>query len=224
MATLRQLFRRMRHHQSYHDRVVRMPGLDLLEPRVLLSADGPATIEVQALDTGTYDAGLLAAPAIVYVDDDGVNDPGEQNPALSDPLEDGSQEHPFDGVQEAIQAVASGGEVRVAGGWYGEALAVDKNSILYGGYAGYDWSLPRDPSTNITILDATGLSQSVVCLLNVDATVDGFTITHGSAPAGGGVYCAGGTQVIRACRIVDNGTWDGGFTESGGDGGGGIRL
>ena len=39
-----------------------------------------------------------------YVDDDGPNDPGPGDSLVSDPLEDGSVEHPFDDVQEAIDS------------------------------------------------------------------------------------------------------------------------
>ena len=52
---------------------------------------------------------IFATPAVQaqttwYVDDDAPNDPGPGDPAISDPLEDGSAEHPFDGIQEGIDA------------------------------------------------------------------------------------------------------------------------
>ena len=219
MAHWRGIVHKTRDHQPCHGRMLPTPTLESLEPRVLLSADGLSAIEVQALGMGTDESGVIAASAIVYVDDNGVNDPGVQNPALSDLLEDGSQEHPFDSVQEAIEAVDPGGQVCVADGIYGEALTIDKNLTLYGGYNGSDWDLPQDPSLYVTIVDAVGLNQSVVRILNADVTVDGFTITGGHAPAGGGVYCDGGNHTIRACRIVDNTTWNGGPAAQGGDGG-----
>jgi hypothetical protein len=219
MASFRWLFQTTRDRQPHYSR---MSAIEPLEPRVLMSADALPAIGIQALDTGAYDYGPLAAAAIVYVDDDGVNDPGAQNPALSDPLEDGSREHPFDRVQEAIQAVALGGQVCVADGTYGEALVIDKSMTLLGAYDGHNWSLPRNPSAIATILDAAGLNQSVVGIHNADVTVDGFTITHGMAAAGGGVYCEGGAHVFRACRIVDNHTYSGYPTmyQGGGPGGG----
>jgi hypothetical protein len=39
-----------------------------------------------------------------FVDDDANNDPGPGDPNISDPLEDGSRQHPFDAIQEAINA------------------------------------------------------------------------------------------------------------------------
>ena len=44
------------------------------------------------------------AQTSIYVDDDAPSDPGPGNPFISDPLEDGSPGHPFDTVQEAIDA------------------------------------------------------------------------------------------------------------------------
>lgn len=56
----------------------------------------------------------FAAPAPAqstwYVDDDAPNDPGPGDPNVSDPDEDGSPEHPFDAIQEGIDAAVDGGE------------------------------------------------------------------------------------------------------------------
>ena len=48
-----------------------------------------------------YDGGT---GTVWYVDDDGVNDPGPGDPTISDPDEDGSIDHPFDSIQEGIDA------------------------------------------------------------------------------------------------------------------------
>lgn len=69
---------------------------------------------------------LPASPALLatavqaqitwYVDDDAANDPGPGDPTVSDPLEDGTAEHPFDAIQEGIDAANDGDEVLVADG------------------------------------------------------------------------------------------------------------
>ena len=41
---------------------------------------------------------------MLHVDDEAPNDPGPNTPTVSDPDEDGSPEHPFDMIQEAIDA------------------------------------------------------------------------------------------------------------------------
>ena len=43
-----------------------------------------------------------------HVDDDAPNDPAPGDPTISDPLEDGSAAHPFDAIQEAMDAAVNG--------------------------------------------------------------------------------------------------------------------
>lgn len=54
----------------------------------------------------------------ICVDDDAPNDPGPGNPLVSDPDEDGSPDHPFDAIQEGINAAWHGDEVVVCDGTY----------------------------------------------------------------------------------------------------------
>jgi len=64
---------------------------------------------------------LLAAPASAatwFVDDDAPFDPGPNDPLASDPAESGSAAHPFDAIQEAIDAAAPGDAVSVLDGIY----------------------------------------------------------------------------------------------------------
>jgi len=65
---------------------------------------------------------LLAASAVAqttwYVDDDAPGDPGPGDTSISDPLEDGTLAHPFDAVQEAIDASASGDTILILDGAY----------------------------------------------------------------------------------------------------------
>jgi len=69
--------------------------------------------------------GLQAAtPALAgltyYVDDDAPNDPGPYNPGVSDPLEVGSPEHPFDSVQEALSLAGTDDTVQLLPGAFEE--------------------------------------------------------------------------------------------------------
>ncbi len=65
---------------------------------------------------------LLATSAygqtIWYVDDDAPNDPGPGDPTVSDPVEDGTAAHPFDAIEEGIDAATAGDTVLVLDGTY----------------------------------------------------------------------------------------------------------
>ena len=64
-------------------------------------------------------AARLAAGTTIYVDDDAPGDPGPGDPTVSDPLEDGTAAHPYDAIQEGINAAVSGvDDVLVKDGTY----------------------------------------------------------------------------------------------------------
>ncbi len=75
--------------------------------------DGLTDLEEAALGTDR-----LNAFDPTYVDDDAANDPFPGTPYDSDPLEDGTSEHPFDSIQEAVDAVADGMLILVLDGTY----------------------------------------------------------------------------------------------------------
>jgi len=61
---------------------------------------------------------FAAAQTTWYVDDDAPGDPGPGDTSISDPLEDGTLAHPFDAVQEAIDASASVDTIVIRDGEY----------------------------------------------------------------------------------------------------------
>lgn len=65
-----------------------------------------------------------AAQGTYFVDDDARSDPGPGDPAVSDPLEDGTPQHPFDLIQEALDLCQPGDTVRILAGTYPEYLQV----------------------------------------------------------------------------------------------------
>lgn len=55
---------------------------------------------------------------LLFVDSDALGDPGPNDPLVSDPAEDGSLEHPFDTIQEALAVAAPGTTIVVQPGLY----------------------------------------------------------------------------------------------------------
>ena len=67
-------------------------------------------------------------PGIWHVDDNAQFDPSPQDPLISDPDEDGSPVHPFDAIQEAIDAATDGDTILVAPGRYTDVGNADLNT------------------------------------------------------------------------------------------------
>ena len=171
-------------------------------------------------------AGVAGAQTTWYVDDNAPGDPGPGDPTISDPLEDGSAEHPFDAIQEGIDAATDGDTVLVADGTY---TGVGNKNLDYAGKA-------------ITVRSENGPDTCVIDCENdsrgfhfhsgetADSIVEGFTVTNGdhgilcveSSPAigdctitgnaGAGISCWGGDPTITGCTITQNtGGWAGGI-------------
>jgi hypothetical protein len=164
-------------------------------------------------------AGTLLATATAraqttwYVDDDAPNDPGPGDPMVSDPQEDGSAAHPFDAIQEGIDAADPNDTVLVLDGIY---TGPGNKDLDFGGQAitlrsenGPDNCLidcegdPNDPHRGFYFHSAETTA----------ALVRGLTITAGNMPDGwGGGICVenGSSPTVRACRIVGNAACKGG--------------
>ena len=150
-------------------------------------------------------------PSLLFVDFDAPNDPGPSDAGISDPYEDGSAEHPFDAIQEAIDAALPGNTVVVMPGTYtgdgnrdldfkGKAITVRSTN-------------PDDPAIiAATVIDCNGTEadphrgfqfQSFETPLSV---LEGLTITGGHYEQGGGIYCGDcANPTITCCTF--NGNW-----------------
>jgi len=140
----------------------------------------------------------------LYVDDDAPADPGPHVVSISDPQEDGSPEHPFDAIQEAVDAARDGDTVVVLDG-------------EYRGEGNRDINFHGKP---IVVRSLNGPRQ---CVIQCDGTetaphrgfdfcsgedarsvVQGFTITGGVAEAGGAIRCVRSSPVIRGNILAGN--------------------
>ncbi|MBU0640405.1 MAG: right-handed parallel beta-helix repeat-containing protein [Planctomycetes bacterium] len=140
-----------------------------------------------------------------HVDDDAPNDPGPGDPTVSDPLEDGSASHPFDAIQEGIDAAMDGDEVVVLDGVY---TGVGNRDLDFEGKAITVRSDSGDPTT--CIIDCEGSDYDRHRGFNFhtgeepNSVVDGIAITNGYADAGGGVYCYESHPTLEDCVISGN--------------------
>jgi len=152
----------------------------------------------------------LSAQTTWYVDDDAPNDPAPGDPDVSDPLEDGSSDHPFDAIEEGIDASAGGDTVLITDGNYtGEG----NRDLDFGGKA-------------ITVMSENGPANCVIdCEASPgtsvhrgfdfhdgegeDSVLQGLTIQNGyiSVGNGGGIRCRlQSNPTIRDCLILSNGS------------------
>lgn len=146
---------------------------------------------------------LAATASTYYVDDDGVNDPAPSDPDISDLLEDGSVEHPFDSIQEGIDKAVDGDIVVVLPGTYYEQVFMDGKNIVLTSEA------PGDPDCVAeTIINGSDFDEGCMIRFEGSETTDcrlrGFTITEGSQ----GVHGRNTRAIITDCRIINN-TLDG---------------
>ena len=137
---------------------------------------------------------VKAEPKTIYVDASNIGDL----------LEDGTVNHPFNKIQEGIDAANGGDTVLVAPGTYYENTNL-KNDVRVQG-AGAD----------VTTIDG-GRASSVITAIDIDfeTVLEGFTITNGKGTQkgiytyGGGIYVSNSSVVVRNCIITGNGASDG---------------
>jgi len=146
-------------------------------------------------------AGSIArAQTVWYVDDDGPGDPAPGSVSESDPLEDGSPEHPFDAIQEGIDAAVDGDLVLVADGRY---IGVGNRLVSFRGKAVTVRSMNGPAGC---VIDCNGHTAALYFEdgESNDTVVDGLRIIDGADPLGGAVYVSDASPTIMNCVLVGN--------------------
>jgi len=154
--------------------------------------------------TFTTSDGIIVQPGeiiVLHVDDDGLNDPGPGNMAISDPDEDGSLIHPFDSIQEAIDMAVDGWKVVVMPGVYTENIDFKAKSIEV---SNSDLNGLGIIAQTIINGSSTGPTVSFLNGEDPNSILTGFTITGGLDDFGGGIRCDKSAPTIRHCLIVGN--------------------
>ncbi|MCF7972342.1 MAG: formylglycine-generating enzyme family protein [Phycisphaerae bacterium] len=143
---------------------------------------------------------LLNLEDVLFVDDDASHDPGPHDLTKSDPAEDGSQDHPFDSIQEAIEVAHNAMTVLVRQGRYIECLNLRGKALRI---IGFD---PINDMDRFPIIDANDQGPVVTFNQGEDASclLSGFVLTRGYGEQAGAVACIGSSPTIRHCLIVGN--------------------
>ncbi|MHC4394230.1 MAG: choice-of-anchor Q domain-containing protein [Planctomycetota bacterium] len=161
--------------------------------------DGEPRLMGWYVDIGSDEVSIL----VYYVDDDAPNDPGPGDPDISDPLEDGNPGHPFDSIQEAVDATMEGSKliVIVLDGTYS---GNGNYNIDFGGKSATVYSL-NGPANCIIDCENLGRGFDFHSGETQGAIIEGFTITNGQADYGGAISCMmNSSPQIRDCVLSGN--------------------
>ena len=148
--------------------------------------------------TASYAVRVRPLVQILYVDDDAVNDPGPNDPTISDPCEKGTEQHPFDTIQEAADVAGDGDTVIVLPGDYYENIDFD----------GKNFTLTSTEPASETIVKATRIyPESEYAIITSGGNILGLSILGN----GSGIRWRLDTNhtnsppVIKNCRIIVTG-------------------
>jgi parallel beta-helix repeat protein len=169
-----------------------------------------------------------AITAEIQVDDNAPGDPGPGSTAVSDPLEDGTAAHPYDAIQEAIDASLGGDTVLVADGTY----TGDGNRDMDFGGRRITVRSVNGPAACTIDAQGGGLFRHRVFTFQHgegrNAVVQGFTITGGymfnetTEIGGGAILITNGSPTItgniftgNSCYFEPGDNWYGGAIHCG---------
>jgi len=158
--------------------------------------DGEERVMGQFVDIGSDETFIL----VYYVDDDAPEDPGPGEPGISDPLENGSSQHPFDSIQEAIDAATEPAVINVYDGIY---TGFGNHDIDFDGKA-ITLSSLNGPANCIIDCEGLGRGFDFHSGETQQTIVAGFTMTNGQADYGGAIRCMNSTPQIMNCVISKN--------------------
>ena len=163
------------------------------------SSQNPLFINLTA--DGYIQATFVSMLTELYVDDDAPGDPAPGDARAGDPHEDGTFEHPFDRIQEAIDVASPGASVIVRPGAYRENISLRGKKIYvtavdpknpYGGPCATIEGVGNGPVVSIP----PGGSNK--------CSLVGFVITKGAGQTAGAVHCTSSSPTLSNCLIVGN--------------------
>ena len=163
------------------------------------SSQNPAFITMDR--DHTIQANFASERTTIHVDDDAPGDAGPGNPGISDLRENGTPEHPFDRIQEAIDAASDGATIFVHAGTYRETIDLLGKRVEL---TSFD---PEDPGKAAwPVIDGSGTGPVVSFMHGEDPNclLAGLVITGGKGGQAGAIRCTGAGPTISNCLIVGN--------------------
>ncbi|BBO68828.1 hypothetical protein DSCA_27580 [Desulfosarcina alkanivorans] len=136
-----------------------------------------------------------------------------------------SWEGAFAGVAEAVAAASAGDDVWVQAGRYlpSSTIYLSKAIAVLGGFTGNETDADqRNFAANETILDGGGAIR--ILQVSASATLDGLTITNGSANRAGAMWISGGSPIFQNCMITHNQSTESDTSSVGYNGGGAAYV
>jgi hypothetical protein len=152
-------------------------------------------------DNFEMQANFLCTRDIIYVSNRAFRNQELAGPTQSDPREDGTSEHPFDQIQEAIEVAAEGASIIVHPGLYHERIDFLGKSIRLIGIevnepSGATWPVIDGDGADTVVTFAGGEDPNSMLL--------GFTITGGRAQSASAIQCTASSPTIINCLVVGN--------------------
>ncbi|MDH7599729.1 MAG: leucine-rich repeat domain-containing protein [Sedimentisphaerales bacterium] len=145
-------------------------------------------------------AHFVSCSSTIYVDDNAPGDPAPESNEVSDGLEDGTESHPFDSIQEAIDVAADGASVLIRPGSYYECIEISGKSIQLVGTGPNSIEMHAYPR-----ILGKGYGP-VITISRSDAKIKGLVISRAQGFSGEALVCTGGMPTIEHCLIVGNRT------------------
>ena len=138
---------------------------------------------------------------IIHVDDNASHDPGPNDITVSDPNEDGTDAHPFDCIQEAIEVAGQQAKVLVRDGIYYEILNMMGKNIDVNSF---DPNMPEEILA-YPIIDANNAGTVITFDQEEDLNclISGFVLRGGFGQPGA-IACIGTSPQFHHCIIVGN--------------------
>ena len=146
-------------------------------------------------------ANFMSVLEELYVDNDAPGDPKPVDPRTSDRDENGSRNHPFDTIQEAIDVAMDGATILVDRGTYRENINFFGKKIYL--VANDPCDAHCGPCATIEGIGA-GPVVSIPWGSGSKCGLSGFVITKGKGEMAGGIYCTHASPRINNCLIVGN--------------------